>query len=138
MATLVVWCGMSIPAQAKFFGPIRQSGIAYNLYHDAVDLRLLAADGVKIGSVESGTLDYFIEQDVINLDGKTNVVAHRAMLAGKMDELLVAWGIDYVVSSPLVTRDLVMRRGQFEGVSLVLEGRLRHNWIWRVQAQAGE
>jgi hypothetical protein len=117
---------------ARLFGPVDPTGIARNLYNDAMQLRETLPPGVRIGSFESGTLDYFLDRDVYNLDGKTNARAYRALVEGRMDRLVTELDLDYVVSSPLLIRDLLDRRGQWTPGRLEIAGRLAHNLIVRV------
>lgn len=102
------------------------------MYLDALDLRDRLEPEARIGTFESGILDYFLQREVINLDGKTNEAAHRALVEGRMHELLDELKIDYVVSSPPLVRDLLVRRGNWQEGALSVVGRLRHNVILRV------
>jgi hypothetical protein len=133
VATVVVFFAAGARTHAKFVGPV-EKGIAYRIYHDAIDIREWAKPGMRLGSFESGTLDYFLDPDVLvfNLDGKTNPAAQRAMAAGTMDELIEALRLDYVVSSPPPIRDQLFRRGRFDANQLELVGRMRHNLVFKV------
>ncbi|MCG3130638.1 MAG: hypothetical protein FLDDKLPJ_01404 [Phycisphaerae bacterium] len=102
------------------------------MYLDALDLRDRLEPEARVGTFESGILDYFLQREVINLDGKTNEAAHRALAEGRMHELLDELRIDYVVSSPPLVRDLLLRRGHWPEGTLSVVGRLRHNVILRV------
>ncbi len=140
-AAVVAMPALFLPAavygQAKFFGPV-EKGIAYRIYHDAVDLRELGRPGVRIGSFESGTLDYFLDPDalVFNLDGKTNPAAQRAMASGTMDQLVDDLRLDYIVSSPPPIRDQLLRRGQWSPDRLELVRRMRHNLVFKVHPRS--
>jgi len=117
---------------AALFGSVDPTGIARNLYRDAKALDDMLPADARIGSFESGTLDYFLEREVVNLDGKTNARALQALVEGRMDRLVIDMSLDYVVSSPLLIRDLLDRRGQWPPGRLEIVGRLAHNLIVRV------
>jgi len=126
-------------AHAELFGAVDETGIAYRLYHDAIQMRSAFTPDARIGSFESGTLDYFLDRDVFNLDGKTNRRAYQALLDGRMDRLVKHLGLDYVVSSPWLVRDLLYRRGRWAPGELEAVGRLSHNVIIavnRIEAQS--
>lgn len=128
----VGFTAISVRDHARLFAAPDPNGIAYRIYHDAIKLRDLAASGVRIGSFESGTPDYFIEADIFNLDGKTNALAHREMVEGRMDRLVETMKLDYVVSSPPLIRDLLSNRGQWRPGQLEIVGKLSHNWIVKI------
>ena len=121
----------------RFFAP-PDEGIAYRIYHDAVELRSFVTPGMRIGSFESGTLDYFLDVDVFNLDGKTNTTAYRELVAGRMDRLVETLHLDYVVSSPPLIRDLLIRRGRWSPGRLRLVDKLSHNVILKVDRDASK
>jgi hypothetical protein len=122
---------VGIRDHARFFAPPAE-GIAYRIYHDTVELRSFITPEMRIGSFESGTLDYFLDVDVFNLDGKTNAAAYSGLLNGRMDRLVDDLRLDYVVSSPPLVRDLLLRRGRWPPGRLREVDRLRHNVILKV------
>ncbi len=132
---VLAFCVVGGWEHARFFARPEQ-GIAYRIYQDTVELRSFVTPQMRIGSFESGTLDYFLDVDVINLDGKTNALAHREMVAGRMDRLLDTLGLDYVISSPPLVRDLLMRRGRWDSGRPEVVARLTHNVILKVDRNA--
>ncbi len=115
-----------VAGHRRLFATPDPTGIAYRLYHDAIYVRDHLASRDRIGSFESGTLDYFLDRDVFNLDGKTNARAYRALVEGRMDRLVDELDLDYVVSSPPLIRDLLDRRGRWQPGRLRLVGHLSH------------
>ena len=118
---------------AQLYREADPTGIARNIYRDAIELFDHIPPDSRVGSFESGTLDYFLTQDIYNLDGKTNARAHRALVEGRLDQLVEELELDYVVSSPPLIRDLLDRRGQWPtGRLQMVERPLGHNLIIKV------
>ena len=57
----------------------------------------LARDGSRIGMMGSGRLGYLFPDRVVNLDGKMNVEALRALRTGKLLDYLKKSDFDYLV-----------------------------------------
>jgi len=56
-----------------------------------------AGDGSRIGLAESGRLGFLYPERVVNLDGKVNVDALHALLAGRLDRYIRSADLDYVM-----------------------------------------
>ena len=132
---VVVYLGIGGWGHARWFRP-PDHGIAYNIYHDTMDLKPMLTPDMRIGSFESGTLDYFLDVDVINLDDKTNELAHREMVAGRMDRLVETLRLDYIVSSPPLIRDLLVARGRWAPESFTQLKRLSHSVVLKMERGA--
>ncbi|MGB0714489.1 MAG: glycosyltransferase family 39 protein [Phycisphaerae bacterium] len=120
----------------SLFAEPDDTGIAFRLYADAVALTETLAPEDRVGSFESGTLDYFMPRDVYNLDGKTDGRALEALRAGRIDRHIYDLGLDFVVSSPPLIRDLLSRRGQWSPGELTVVGRLQHNLVVKIGPRA--
>jgi len=62
-----------------------------------------------IGAFQAGTLSYFGQLDVVNLDGKMNPDAARALADEKLHEYIAARQIDYIVDWTWILRSLCTR-----------------------------
>jgi len=78
--------------------------------------------GARIGVFNSGAIGYFSDRQVINLDGKVNPAALRALRHGGIRRYIDAQGIDYVIDHQwTLGRFLFGERGGKEGVVRVAE-----------------
>lgn len=109
------------------------TGIAYRLYEDSQSLAEELPRDSRVGSFESGTLDYFMARDIYNLDGKTDARALEALREGRIDRHIRELGLDFIVSSPPLIRDLLSRRGRWHPGELTVIARHRHNLVVVVQ-----
>jgi dolichyl-phosphate-mannose-protein mannosyltransferase len=66
--------------------------------------------GERAGAFQSGTLGYFSERRVVNLDGVVNGGALRAMRERRMSEYIRSERIGAVIDFPLIIQDLLVRR----------------------------
>ncbi len=128
-----IYGAAGIEGHRRLFGDPPASVNEPRMYADTLALRELLPYGCRIGSFESGILDYYLGWDVINLDGKTNAAALNALKAGRIDEYIEKRGIEYIVSSPPLLRDLLSPRGHWEEGRLRLVARLSHSWILKVE-----
>lgn len=128
-----LYTAAGIEGHRRLFGDPPASVNEPRMYADTLALRELLPRGCKVGSFESGILDYYLGWDVINLDGKTNAAALKALKAGRMDEYIEEQNIEYIVSSPPLLRDLLNRRGNWDQGRLSLVARLSHNWVLKVE-----
>jgi len=82
-------------------------------------------DDARIGAFQSGVIVYYTDATVINLDGKVNVDAHRAMTDGQMWNYICEQELDYVVDWPVMIYFLLMQRsknwqeGNLEQITLI-------------------
>lgn len=53
--------------------------------------------GARLGAFQAGIYGYFGDRDVVNLDGKVNPAAARALREKRLDRYLADEGIDYVL-----------------------------------------
>jgi hypothetical protein len=134
VAVLLLTVAVGLYEHRTLFQSADPTGIAARLYLDAMDLDKQFPADVRLASFESGTLDYFMQRDIINLDGKTNINAHQAMVDGNMHQLIEDLQVDYVVSSPPLVRDLMLQRGRWRPGQVQNVARLRHNWVFRIEA----
>jgi len=67
-----------------------------------------------LGAFQAGTLSYFGQLDVVNLDGKMNPDAARALADGKLHEYIAARQIDYILDWPWILRSLCKRHMRSE------------------------
>ncbi|PJF31652.1 MAG: hypothetical protein CUN52_02445 [Phototrophicales bacterium] len=87
----------------------------------------------RIGAFQSGVMVYYADAPVINLDGKVNADAHRAMTEGRMWDYICDQQLDYIVDWPVMIYFLLMQRshnwadGHLEQIAL-LDG-----WINPIQ-----
>jgi hypothetical protein len=78
-------------------------------------IREEAPPGLRVGMLQSGVTGYFSGRDVVNLDGKVNPGAMRALRAGSMAEYLREERIDLVGDwSDLVEAAIFGRAGSHE------------------------
>jgi len=63
-----------------------------------------------LGAFQAGTFSYFGERDVVNLDGKMNPDAARALADQKLAEYIEARQIDYVLDWPWILHSLCTRQ----------------------------
>lgn len=134
-AGIGLFAAAAIVGHVRLFGPINPAINEPRMLHDAIALRdMLPAEG-RVAATESGILDYFLGRDVINLDGKTNAAAHAAMVGGTMDRYLEQAGVEYVLSSPPLLRDLILRRGDRVMEKLEHAATLRHFMVLRVRQE---
>lgn len=68
------------------------------------------SDDARIGAFQSGVIVYYTDATVINLDGKVNADAHRAMTDGRMWDYICEQNLDYVVDWPVMIYFLLMQR----------------------------
>ena len=136
IAVVTVLVAGGIRDHALLFGPVDKTGIAARLYADAITIRDSWTPRMKVGSFESGTLDYFIDADIYNLDGKTSSGAYQALRTGTMAEYIHELQLDYVISSPPLIRDLLFRRGDFKDARPLIVQKLKHNVVVAVKPPA--
>ncbi len=142
VSVIIVLAGLacSIIGHSNLVQSREAHGIAYNLYHDAINLNEFFEPSARIGSFESGTLDYFSGRVIYNLDGKTNVYALEALKQKSMHELVDELQLDYVISSPPLIRDLLIARGNWRRGTLErikptnADGTpvFAHNWVFKI------
>ncbi len=60
----------------------------------------------RLGSLQSGVLSYFVPQ-TLNLDGKVNLAAVRAIRAGRLPDYARAAPFDYLVDWPILARERI-------------------------------
>jgi hypothetical protein len=88
--------------------------------------------GTRIGMFQSGTLG-FLFPNVINLDGKVNAAAARALADGRLPEYVASLELDYLIDWDQYTRRVLgapALRDRFVPLDTVGEGFV----IWRARA----
>lgn len=130
----IVAVGFALPAfrqmQTRFqLNPLSPE---YRMAEDAQRLEQWLPPGSRVGTFESGILDYFLTDDVINMDGKTNAVAFSALREGAMERFVIEARLDYIASSPPLLRDLLYQRGHWPPGMLEPVLALKHNQVLRV------
>ncbi|MDX2076798.1 MAG: hypothetical protein SFZ02_10230 [bacterium] len=81
-------------------------------YEAAVWMNENVPPDAKIGAFQSGVIVYYTHAQVINLDGKVNADAHRAMTEGQMWDYICEQQLDYVVDWPVMIYFLLMQRSE--------------------------
>ena len=82
-----------------------------------------------LGAFQAGTYSWFGQRDVVNLDGKVNASALRAIEAGRLHEYLVKRRVDLLFDWEWVTHCLLQRRTPPSHANLLrplLRGRHAH------------
>ncbi|MCC7292133.1 MAG: hypothetical protein IT449_08755 [Phycisphaerales bacterium] len=130
---VAIYGAAGIDGHVRLFGDPPPSVNEPRMYADTLALRELLPRGCRIGSFESGILDYYLGWDVINLDGKTHAAALDALKTGRMDRFIEEEGLEYIVSSPPLLRDLLSRRGNWKEGRLGIIAKLSHNWVLKVE-----
>ena len=84
----------------------------------------------KIGAFQAGTISYFSGLDIVNLDGKVNRDAYRALKDQRLHEYIAAAGIVYIADWDWMVEALC---GRYVGAAhFKLEEIYRHDQQWLV------
>lgn len=73
-------------------------------------LETMTTPDMHVGMFQSGLLSYYGTRTVLNLDGKVNPDARRALRDGRMWDYICAAGIDYLADWPLMVEHLLVNR----------------------------
>jgi hypothetical protein len=133
-----LWQLSSFAVRSLFTGPPPERGFLVSW--EALSPQL--PEGARLGSFQAGIYSWFSGRDVVNLDGKVNTAAARALAAGRCPEYVVASRVEYVIDQPWMVRGLCTRHARPAAepllVAVARESRRGGAVLYRVQSGGSE
>lgn len=112
---------------------INETAPRSGFYEAAVWLNDNVPHDARIGAFQSGVIVYYTDAPVINLDGKVNADAHRAMTDRRMWDYVCEQQLDYIVDWPVMIYFLLMQRSHNWGEGNLEQIALIDGWINPIQ-----
>jgi hypothetical protein len=105
---LAVACMVAYGAGLGYMSLHRVQNGNYRFLHVVDWIATHTPADATIGVFNSGAIGYFSDRRVINLDGKVNPAALRALRRGAIGDYIAAQGIDYVIDHEWILRRFLL------------------------------